>query len=267
MVYERPSDRVTIRGRPSVDGAAEPTLAARLLALVLPCPCLACGAEVWRARDSLGLCATCRSRLRSWPHGCALCGAEIAAPRPLGYRCGACRRSPPPWDRLVAGWAYQPPLDSVVTALKFRRLDYLGPQLGRALARRLADVMPGELATVDVVVPVPLHWRRRMARGYDQAELVSRGLAAALGRPCRRLLRRRRSTVPQSRLARAERLRGPRNAFAAPAPGRCRDRHVLLVDDVVTTGATVGAATAALLTAGAASVTVAAAALTPRDPQ
>jgi ComF family protein len=150
----------------------------------------------------------------------------------------------------------------VVRGLKFGRLDYLGGHLAAALVDGLGD----RLAGFDRVVPVPLHWRRRLARGYNQAEQIARPLAARLGLPCAPLLARRRATPPQSLLGKADRLANLRRAFRVPRPEKVRGLRILLVDDVATTGATLDAAARALKNAGAAAVIALVAGRTPLDP-
>ena len=242
----------------------EERLLGRLMHALLPAPCLGCGRPLPAAGAPLGLCAPCRAALVPPPRqACAVCLRPLAAHAlPEGYRCGACRRSPPAFDRLIALWSYRPPLDAVVRGLKFGRLDYLGRHLAVALAAELAP----RLAGCDRVVPVPLHWRRRLARGYNQAERIARPLAGRLGLPCVQALARRRATPPQSLLGREERLANLRKAFRVPRPERVRGLHILLVDDVATTGATLDAAAAALKKAGAAAVTALVAGRTPLDP-
>lgn len=232
----------------------------RLLHALLPAPCLACGTPLpaagFAAAPTLGLCLACRARLRPLPAGgCAICGRPFpsasAAGLPPGWPCQACRDEPPSFERLLAVWSYEEPLTAVVRALKFRRLDYLGRHLGEVLAGRFA----AELGRIDLVVPVPLHWRRRFLRGYNQAERIALPLALRLGRPLVPLLRRTRATPPQSLLGKAARVANLRRAFRVPDPARLRGRHLLLVDDVATTGATLEAAAAVLRDAGAAAVT------------
>ena len=236
----------------------------RLLHALLPAPCLGCGEPLPAAGATLGLCTQCRAALAPLPReACAVCARPLAAHAlPEDYRCGACRERPPGFDRLLALWSYRPPLDAVVLGLKFRRLDYLGGHLAAALAKGLGSRLTG----FDRVVPVPLHWRRRLARGYNQAERIARPLAGLLGLPCGLLLSRSRATPPQSLLGKAGRLANLRKAFRVPRPERVRGLRILLVDDVATTGATLDAAAAALKNAGAAAVTALVAGRTPLEP-
>jgi predicted amidophosphoribosyltransferase len=187
-------------------------------------------------------------------------------PEPGGWLCGGCRRDPPPFAALVVPWSYTGPIVEVVRGLKFGRLDYLGEHLAHHLAHHLAEHLARDRLTrpepgvPDAVVPVPLHWRRRWARGYNQAERIARPLAGLLGAPCVEALRRRRATPPQVGLDRERRLANPRRAFAPrrvrPWPGRPdrdpdrRGLRAVLVDDVVTPGATLPAAAEALRRAG-----------------
>jgi ComF family protein len=183
------------------------------------------------------------------------------ASRPGGAvgRCARCLAERPAYDRVLAPYLYEPPLDAVIRQLKFGGLRYLGGQAATAILEHHTAA----LDAVDLVVPVPLHWGRRLRRGYDQAQEISRPLARRLGRPHRRALRRRRRTGPQAERSRDARRRLSAEVFAVVQGREVADRHVLLVDDVVTTGATAGAAAASLRRAGAARVTVAALARTP----
>ncbi len=226
------------------------------LDFLLPASCLGCG-EV-AAALGLGLCESCRRRLREAEQpACRVCGRALPGG---GERCGRCLGRTAPYRRLLAGWLYIAPCDRVMTALKFRGLEYLGVDLARQLAQRFR----GELEGCDCVVPVPLHWGRRLRRGYNQAERLASPLAGELGLPFSPALRRRRRTRPQTSLGRRERLEALTDAFV---PGRAAallsGAEVVLVDDVATTGATLAAAAAALLEAGATGVTALVAARAP----
>jgi ComF family protein len=231
---------------------------------LLPRFCLGCAVPVPGAQPDavLHLCGGCRRRLRPLDLGraCRGCLHPLPGGRDPAARCGSCRRDPPPWERVVAAWEYRPPLDAVVRALKFRRLDFLG---GALAAAALAQGLAGALAGPDLVVPMPLPWPRRLARGFNQAERIARPLAGALGLPLAELLARPGWAPRQTRRGGPARRRIPPGSFRVPAPGRLGDRHVLLVDDVLTTGSTARAAAACLRTAGAGAVTVCALAWTP----
>lgn len=240
---------------------------ARLLRLLAPDSCLHCG-RLGAAADRFGLCQGCRGRLvRAPTNGCNLCGRPLAAADPPpDLRCGRCRepagqQAAP--SRVIAPWSYAPPLDSVLRAYKFRRLAYLGPALGRGLAAELGTRGSADGGPLDLVAAVPLHWRRRVERGFDQAALLATAVATAQRLPHLAALVRQRATARQSDEDRATRLRNLRAAFGVPDPAAVRGRRVLLIDDVVTTGATLAAAARALLDAGAVAVVAAAVARTP----
>jgi ComF family protein len=211
-----------------------------LLDLVWPPRCAACGGAV----SAEPFCPTCADAVDPVPAGCGRCGQP--GPDPL---CGACRAAPPAFDAVRAGGLFGGPLADAVHAFKYGGRSALARPLGAWLAGR-APLPAGAL-----VVSVPLARGRRIERGYDQAAL----LAAALARAARRefgpaALRRVRETPPQVGKAREERARNVARAFEASDDVAGRD--VVLVDDVVTTGATADAAAGALRRAGARSVVV-----------
>lgn len=184
-----------------------------LMDVLVPCACLACG-TIESGSMPLGLCSRCRSRLErvesSRRQACDLCGATLQTSKPQkARRCIPCLQKRAPLDRLFCAWAYQEPLDAVIHGLKFEDLTYLGAHIARELDR----ILPSTLA-IDAIVPVPLHWRRSWARGYNQAAEIARPLARRRGWRLEKALARRRATPPQSELGRAERLVNLRRAFA-----------------------------------------------------
>jgi ComF family protein len=230
------------------------------LAALLPSGCASCGTNLaWD--ESAPLCPRCASRLRRpLSPACRGCGRPLVGVSPsfgATALCGACRRVAPPWTALAAAYLYLPPMVDAVRALKFGRAEHVG----EAFAATLADACAPWARDLDVITPVPLAWNRLLSRGYNQAEAVARPLAARLGLPCRRLLRRR-PRPRQALLGRRERERNLGGAFQATGAA-ARAARVLLVDDVMTTGATLRAAASALRRAGVLQVFVAVAARTP----
>ncbi len=209
------------------------------LDLVFPPRCAACG-----ALGQEPFCPVCAEAVDAAPPGCRRCGR----PGPDAV-CGPCLVQPPAFDAVRAGGLLGGPLADAVHALKYRGRPALARPLGEWLAGRV------ELPSGAVLVPVPLAPRRRRERGHDQAALLAEALSRAAGRErLRRALRRVRDTPPQVGRDRAARSRNVQGAFAASTAVAGRD--VVLVDDVVTTGATADACARALKAAGARSVTV-----------
>lgn len=211
----------------------------RLAGRVLLAPrCLVCGDS---GANGLDLCGACTAAL-PWNHlACPRC----ALPTPHGDLCGACLRTPPPVTATRATFVYGFPLERLVPRFKFHQ--------DLAAGRLLAELMAQDLASAErpaALIPVPLHPMRLRTRGYDQALELARPLARALQIPLLDdALQRRRETAPQSELDAIARRRNLRGAFALRT-GAVVPAHVALVDDVMTTGATLHAAARALLRTG-----------------
>lgn len=221
------------------------------LAQRLPSQCLLC--QRWPARP---VCAACLAQhLGDWPR-CVQCALRLddtqQAQGPAHHwRCGACLQAAPPWLRGHATVSYAEPWSGLLTRFKFRG------DVG--MARNLADLMrdtPGvdtALAAADAVVPVPLSRTALVARGFNQAQLLAAQLAP---RKLCTALQRQHFDQAQHTQTRAQRLRRMQQAFSCAQPQAVRGLRLLLIDDVMTTGATLTAASQCLLAAGAARVDV-----------
>lgn len=201
--------------------------------------CAACGTPT---RDPL--CAGCGPSLAELGAACPRCAQPTGE---LAVVCARCMRTPLPLERIVAPWRFGGALASAIRRLKFTGATHIA----RTLAPLWSPILAAAVAEHDaIVVPVPLHWRRRFSRGYDHAWLLATH-ACAVERiaPPIAALRRVRASPPQSTLPAAARADNVRGAFAVRRD--VRGRTVILVDDVVTTGATLAAAARALRRAGA----------------
>jgi ComF family protein len=209
-----------------------------------PSRCAVCG-----ARPAHALCDACVARFAQPRHRCTRC----ALPLPAGTStCGACLRAPPPLDACYAAVPYAYPWSGLVARFKFSG----EPGWAQALAQRMAGIrgLDAELARADLLLPVPLAPRRLAERGFNQALLLARRLAR--GKVRAQLLLRLRETGSQTALDRKARQSNVGGAFGLD-PLRAhevRGRAVLLVDDVMTSGASLHAAALALRQAGAARV-------------
>ncbi|HWA43538.1 MAG TPA: ComF family protein [Hypericibacter adhaerens] len=241
-----------------VEAAPWTTRAAALgrfaLDALLPPRCLVCGATVGTAG---ALCADCWSRMTVLgPPCCAACGFPFEYGQDTegdGTLCGACLRERPVYDRARAALRYDDASRGLIIAFKHADRTDAAPALGRWLAQAGAEL----LRDADLVAPVPLHRWRLFRRRYNQAALLATHAARAGGkRLCVDLLIRQRATPSQGRLGATQRRENVAGAFAVAARHRdaVRGRRVLLVDDVLTTGATAGACARALLAGGAQAV-------------
>lgn len=224
-----------------------------VLPTLLPSCCALCGQH----GDST-LCALCQERFcHLRPIRCLQCARPLpAAGAPDGARCGVCLLQPPAFDATIAATDYVPPFDQLVLALKF------GNQLALAalFARMLRDALlqTSQSALPDVLCAMPLSPQRLAERGFNQALEVAKPLARALGIPLApTLVARVRDTRAQAMLRTEERQRNVRNVFALSpqAQQHLQGRHIGVVDDVITTGATLNELAAVLKRHGAARVT------------
>lgn len=201
-------------------------------------PCLLCGAM---SRNGV-CCAACETDLPRLPQAhCPVC----ALPAVAGETCGQCLKAKPSFERTVAAFSYDFPLNLLVKALKFNDQLILVNFLADELASRIA-LRP------DCITAMPLHPLRLRKRGFNQSQLLAARIAQCLGVPllshaCQRV----RDTPPQSSLPWKERDKNMRGAFEIALPRAVSGKHIAIVDDVMTSGASVGELARTLKTAGA----------------
>ncbi|MEM9401101.1 MAG: ComF family protein [Pseudomonadota bacterium] len=195
-----------------------------------------------------GFCGTpgpvvCNGCFNDLPHNNPAC-RRCAKPLAIDGVCGACQQSAPPFACVVAPMRYAYPVDAAIRAFKYRHQEIRLPSLLHLMRQGLRD-LPTD---VDAVVAMPMHWRRRVQRGFNQAALLAAPIAQELGVPLLDAVAKTRHTPPQSTLAGPARRRNLADAF------RCVDalsiRHVLIVDDVYTTGQSAAHLTRVLRKAG-----------------
>ena len=262
-----------------LDGLLLSSLSTDLTTLVFPPQCVSCEDRLVRPpaetiawqRSPAGLdvgvdgwsnlerfwCRNCWQRLglRSRP-SCNYCAAVLHQPNAVLKGCPLCHREDLRFDQAIAVGGYDGLLRDLVVRMKNQRIDSLAIRLGDLLAFELSR--SSRLTSVDVVLPVPTHWLRRLKRGFCGAELVALTVAKQLKLSCEpHLLRCCRRTEKQGTLSMTARRKNVRQAFAVSRGWDLNGQSILLVDDVMTSGATVSEIARVLKQAGASSVFVA----------
>jgi ComF family protein len=240
-------DRLTILGRHFLIGARH---------LIYPGCCLLCGQPL--PVEQTYFCSLCRQELfTDRESACPRCAGTIGPFAVIDGRCHACRKEAFAFEQVLRLGRYDGLLREVILHLKNQRGEGLAELLGECWAKEAAAHFAA--LHFDVLVPVPLHWRRRWQRGYNQSAALGRAMAMRLGVPYQpSWLRRVRHTPRQtSRPTPAERKANVRGAFRARLGAPLTGRSILLVDDVMTTGATANEAAHALRVGGASRVVVA----------
>jgi competence protein ComFC len=223
-----------------------------LFGFVLPSRCLACGLEIEQGI----LCTNCLNYLPVAPSPrCVHCG------RPIRKKdiCSSCRHGTS-LDHGRSWLLFIPPVDSIIHAFKYRRMTRISRMLGLAMASIVSS--DHVLKEVDIITPVPLFWWKRLQRTYNQASLLSRTVSEECHIPHVDLLKRIRFTRTQTRLDDAARRKNVSGAFALKHED-IENKKIILVDDVMTTGATINECARILKTAGADRVYSCVAAITP----
>lgn len=219
--------------------------------LLLPPACPFC-LQTLPPESQAFFCHRCTTLIMPMPPArCCRCALPFPARDRSSHLCDTCSRQLPPYEAVFSAGIYEAGLRDMIRRFKFER----GHDLDRPLGGLLAQALDPQV-NPDIIVAVPLHWRRLRQRSYNQSLLLARELGRRLERPvASELLLRLRDTPPQQGLNARERARNLNGAFICN--GKLHGERVLLVDDVMTTGATAVACSRALLEAGAADVRVA----------
>ena len=239
--------------------------AASVFFTLFPSDCRICGLPLVQV-SRLPVCEDCLASLRPLAGTfCSVCGEGLVSPVFVGRGdalCGLCQRTHPPFEKALAYGSYDGGLRDLIHLLKYQQVRPAAQVLGRMLSEVMTGletaIPPGTIA----VIPVPLHARKQAQRGFNQSEITAQSALKQLARPerfelCGNALVRQRETASQIGLTRHQRRENMRGAFAVAREREIKDRHVLLVDDVFTTGTTVSECARVLRRAGTAQVWVA----------
>lgn len=219
---------------------------AAFFSFFLPRQCPVCGNMPFDGSENM-FCRECLQKLH-FIHSpvCPGCGGELTG---ILEVCPDCLHSKGkrPWEKALSLFVMEGKVKEVIYLFKYRGRT----SLARPLGRLCAQLIPVSGMPLDVITYTPLHWLRCLVRGYNQAELLAKEISRCTGYKTEKLLKRKRFTRQQARLGRKERLKNMRNAFLATAPEKIRGKKILLIDDVLTTGATLSSAAEELLKNGA----------------
>lgn len=238
------------------------------MGLVFPPVCRLCGLSVVEGRD---FCDPCDRELTvsagRMAAACRGCGLPSVGPMDGSSQSDTCpncivsHQSRFAFDRVVAMWSYQDRVCDAIVAAKFARHGAMADAMGRRLGRRILSDQTAEMP--DLVTPIPSHWTRRMTRGGNGVASLAATVAGIIDRPCRDLMVANRRIKKQAWLSDADRRANVHGAFsvkksyASPRPPKIANQHILVVDDVLTTGATASEIATTLKSAGAQRVTLA----------
>jgi ComF family protein len=221
--------------------------------------CLLCDEPV---EAEMPICVACETDLPWLGDHCQTCALPLLA---TGLTCGECLLEPPAFEQVVVPWLYGFPVDSLITRFKHNAKWPFGHLLADVLGEYLQHRFDEGLPRPDVLLPVPLAGKRLRQRGFNQSAMLARWLSQSLDLPCEEtVLRRIKETDAQQDLDAKARKHNLRNAFNLMPDAQIKDRHLALVDDVLTTGATAQALARLLINAGAARVDVYCLARTPK---
>ncbi len=244
----------------SISNLGNRLLSTDLFNLFIPnrCPTCKCPVDI----HSDPLCDGCKQEIvLNSGHSCAVCAESIEGDLPpeAKSRCGRCRISPPPFDRTLFSLRYTGKTRNLIHQFKFRGKAGLSIMISGLISARILREL--ELKKYDLIMPIPLHFIRLLARGYNQSYLLARDIARSFNMPVNSsALVKRLNTPPQSSLSKAKRLKSIENAFTVKDPEDIEGKNILLIDDLMTTGSTLIEASKTLKKYGAKSIACAVAA-------
>lgn len=218
----------------------------KILNILWEFPCPLCDCDNPARHDFNTFCPDCLKELPLLSgKRCPGCGGELDGAL---EQCRQCLSMPPrPWSKAVSVMQMEGVGEKVIYQLKFSG----NTAMARAIAELAYPLLNNpEYRQCDMIVPVPLYWKRFLQRGYNQSEVLAKMLARYLDIPVKTPVKRIRHTTRQATLTREERLKNLKGAFAVPKPEKVKDKTILLIDDVLTTGSTLHACAEALCKAG-----------------
>lgn len=217
---------------------------------LLPTTCPICHQQI----EGAGLCPKCFSALEFIGNQkCSVCGRPLDAIVPGMTVCGNCLKTPPYFRQAEAVFKYDATFKRLI--LPFKHGDHI--ELTHLFVKWLEQNSPSLIQRNDILIPVPLHWTRLLKRKYNQSALLAHELAIKYEKVYDPLtLKRIKATGSQGHLSQKERQKNIKNAFQVKNPNKIKDKSILLIDDVFTTGATVNECAKVLLKAGAKSVDI-----------
>lgn len=225
-----------------------------LFHLLFPDDCRVCNTPLTEV-SRVPVCRACHSKVRPAhaEYFCLCCHAPFSSPFPLASdgRCSLCRLGLSGFDEAYTYGFYEGPLQQLIRLFKYSGIQTLAKPLGRLLS----DALPRD-RRYDLIVPMPMHWRRRWTRGFNQAALLAEELAHRTGLPLKDAVTRAKATNPQAGLTGNQRRQNVQAAFRVRRPSSVAGKRILLIDDVLTTGATAAACARELKRAGASAVTI-----------
>jgi len=230
----------------------------RTLDLLFPPICVSCQADLDGEELKLSLCQACGEQIQkqtvAWPT-CRRCGSRVPEIPGAVSECGHCRDDKLRFDRVLTLGSYEGLLGELIVRMKHDRSERLARLFSSLLLTELGAQL--RVLSLDAIVPIPMHPWRRLTRGTNSPAAIADRLSRDLARPSlSKALRRRRNSLPQKGLSRTGRFRNMHRQIEARAGYPIKAAHVLLVDDVLTTGATCSEAARALKQEGAAEVSV-----------